>query len=332
MLSSRQQEIITGSLLGDGTIWTDFKDHWKYQITQSQKDKSGDDKYSYLLWFATEFCLFGCSIREQTYKVSGLLLECGLQDEYQGYVLTTKLDYGWHDIEKKWYVPRTDHHHFKRRKVVPQDIKLTPLSLCVWHMDDGYNNPKDANIELNTQGFTIEEVDFLIERLDVDLGIKSKKKKEMKRTSMKANQFKIYVGRKSYFDFMEMIKPHVKWDCFKYKTDTSAYTKKPLRGETHPLAKLTENDVRTIFTMKDIGCSHAEISSDLGVSEETVSMILSGKRWGHLGLSRPVKRKPRIAEESKQKVLTLAGKGRSQNEIAALMGMNQSTVSRILRK
>ena len=39
MLTERQLEIVTGSLLGDGTIWTNFVDPlMKWQFSQSKKD------------------------------------------------------------------------------------------------------------------------------------------------------------------------------------------------------------------------------------------------------------------------------------------------------
>lgn len=274
MLTERQIEIVTGSLLGDGTIWTNFVDPlMKWQISQSKLDYDGCDKSTYICWYVKELLAVGCSVRPMYIKATGLA-KGEKETFFERYVFYTRCNRMWNELEAKWYVPRTDHPRFKRRKIVPQDLKLTPLSLCIWHMDDGSNYAKDANITLETQGFTPDEVDFLIERLDQDLGIKAKRKK-----IKKPNQFRIYVGRKSYFDYIEMIKPHIEWDCFKYKTDTSAYKKVSHRGESHSLAKLTEEKVAEIKKLLAEGVMQKEVAKKMNISKTTISLIHSGKRW-----------------------------------------------------
>lgn len=296
MLNTRQQEIVTGSLLGDGTIWTNFTDRsLKLQIVQSQLDNKQVDKKSYLTWFVSEFMDLGCTVKPIVQKPFGSKLEFK-KLEYHGYVFTTRCHQMWNELESQWYVPRTDHPRFRRRKVVPNNLKLTPLTLCVWHMDDGFNNSKDANIELNTQSFTTDEVGFLIERLQEDLGIQAGPKSGGK----KKGQHKIYIGRKSYFDYIEMIRPHVQWECFQYKLDTSEYKKKPHRGETHSQSKITEDQVREVLRLGS-SMPQKEIAELTGVNKVNVSMILSGKRWSHIEGPRPTpKKKPRITKEQKQ--------------------------------
>lgn len=325
MLTERQQQIVTGSLLGDGTIWTNFVDPFmKWQLTQSKKDWHKENKKNYMCWYAREFIDLGVSIRSVSVKPTGVAAIRCKKESFDRYVFYTRCNKFWNDIESKWYIPRTDHPRFKRRKIVPTDIKLTPLALCIWHMDDGSNNQTDANIELNTQSFTVEEVDFLIERLKQDLGIDSHKK-----TGGKKGQYKIYIGRDSYFGFIEMIKPHVEWDCFKYKLDTSGYTKQPHRGELHSGSILTELDVREIFTCRNNGMKQKDIAKKMGVSN--ISAILSGEQWSHLGLSMPNVKKSRLSKEVKQQIADLQTQGCSQNQIAERLNVNQSTVSRVLR-
>jgi ribosome-binding protein aMBF1 (putative translation factor) len=189
-------------------------------------------------------------------------------------------------------------------------------------MDDGSNNQTDANIELNTQSFTVDEVEFLIERIKKDLGIDSHKK-----TGGKEGQYKIYIGRDSYFRFIEIIKPHVEWDCFKYKIDTSGYTKRTHRGETHSGSILTEEKVREIFRLRrDEGMLQKDIAEKVGSSN--ISAILSGEQWSHLGLSMPKVKKPRLSKEVKQQIADLQTQGLSQKQIADKLNINQSTVSR----
>jgi hypothetical protein len=54
------------------------------------------------------------------------------------------------------------------------------------------------------------------------------------------------------------------------------------RGRANGHAKLTEDDVLSIFAKRKEGMSMEHIASDLGVSRRTVGMILSGERWGWL--------------------------------------------------
>ena len=327
MLTERQAQIITGSLLGDGTIWTNFVDPlMKWQVGQSKKDWHGDNKKNYMCWYAREFIDLGVSIRSMNIKATGVAAKKCKNASFERYVFYTRCNNFWNEIESKWYVPRIDHPRFKRRKIVPTDIVLTPLALCIWHMDDGSNNQTDANIELNTQSFTVDEVEFLIERLKQDLGIDSHKKTGGK----KEGQYKIYIGRDSYFDFIEMIKPHVEWDCFKYKIDTSGYTKNPHRGEDHSHSILTEEKVREIFRLRDEGMLQKDIKEKIGVSN--ISAILFGEQWGHLGLSRPKVKKDRLTKEEKRQMVRMSLDGKTQKQIAEILNISQGTVSRTFKK
>jgi predicted transcriptional regulator len=321
MLSNKQKEIVTGSLLGDGCIWTNFVDPLcKLQIAQSKFDNNRIDKKQYLTWFVLEFIEIGCSVRPRT--ITGHGVDGFKQSEYYQYIFNTKCHEIWNELEKKWYIP-IEHPHYRRKKIIPNDLKLSPLTLCIWHMDDGSNYQKDANIVLNTQGFTEQEVEFLIERLNVDLGIKAKRRK-----ASKPNQFRIYVGRKSYFDYVELIRPHVAWDCFQYKLDTTTYNKTTQVGENHSQAKITEFEAAKIFAMRDEGRLHREIAKEMCISQSAVTQILNGKRWKHLNRCVAPKTKKRLTTEQKAKIVELLKEGKSQIEVATELGINQSTVSR----
>lgn len=330
MFNEKQKQIFIGSMLGDGTIVNNWQhgNVCRFQVGQSKFDKENTDKISYINYFVESFDDFSTNYREMEVLANKTLPLSGYADDkvFCSYVFYTKNLKFWEKLASKWYVPRTDHPRFKRHKIIPQDIKLTPLSLCIWHMDDGYNSQKDANVELNTQGFAIEEVDFLIERLQSDLGIKSHKKTGGRDDLQK----KIYIGRKSYFDFMDIIKPHIEWDCFKYKTDISSYSKKPNRGETSPVALLTDQQVIEIFRLRDEGMLQKDISELMGV--KSVCTILSGKRWAHLGMSRP-KRKVRskLNEIEKKAILDLSENGYNSIQISRELDINVATVYRVIK-
>ena len=329
MFNDKQQQIFTGSMLGDGCIAkVSTSGYCRFQLSQSKFDHQNDDKISYMKFFANELEDFSITLRSDVVRASGVVKQCSKKESFDRYVVYTERLRFWEKLGDKWYVPRTDHLWFKRRKIVPIDIKLTPLTLCIWHMEDGSNSPLDANIELNTQGFTVNEIDFLIDRLKQDLGIISHKKVSGK----KDNQYKIYVGRESYFDFINMIKPHIEWHCFKYKIDTTAYIKTSNVGKDHPMAKMDDDKIREIFELRDSGTLQKEIARKLEISTTAISLILSGDRWSHLGLKKEVRKKPRLSKEQRVQVIQLRNEGLEQKDIAERLNTTQSTISRILAK
>mgnify|MGYP001571589834 CR=1 FL=1 len=52
-----------------------------------------------------------------------------------------------------------------------------------------------------------------------------------------------------------------------------------MQGESHPRARLSADDVRQIFLLREDGLTQREIGLRFGVRQETVHKILAGKRW-----------------------------------------------------
>jgi hypothetical protein len=55
-----------------------------------------------------------------------------------------------------------------------------------------------------------------------------------------------------------------------------------LRGEAHPNAKLSEQDVRSIRAAFASGAEPAALATKFDVSTSTIAAILSGRRWSHV--------------------------------------------------
>jgi hypothetical protein len=55
-----------------------------------------------------------------------------------------------------------------------------------------------------------------------------------------------------------------------------------LRGEKHPLAKLTETDVRSIRRLLKAGWPQKDIAKIFGVTRYAITDIKRGKSWSHL--------------------------------------------------
>ena len=55
-----------------------------------------------------------------------------------------------------------------------------------------------------------------------------------------------------------------------------------VKGEAHPMARLTEEGVRLIRAQSAAGRSPTEIARDLGISRPVVSGVVHGRRWAHV--------------------------------------------------
>ena len=210
-------------------------------------------------------------------------------------------------------------------KVVPKDIRLTPLAAAVWYMEDGWNYPKGRYGILCTNGFRPDEVAFLIERLKADLSINS-------HLRWHKGQPEIILESSTYRDFIMMIKEEVAWDCFAYKHDLSGYSDAvPQRGEDHSLSKLTEAEVREMVKKVNSGLTQIDVASEYGVTGPALNLIMGGKRWQHLRLDLPKARVcRRLTDCNRAEILRLNACGLSQDEIADRVSTSQASVSRVL--
>lgn len=77
------------------------------------------------------------------------------------------------ELEGKWYETRDDGTHFK---IVPSDLKLTPISLLQWYIGDGYLvnlYGKPERVQICTDRYSDDEVMFLRDCFERDFGIKA---------------------------------------------------------------------------------------------------------------------------------------------------------------
>jgi hypothetical protein len=66
-----------------------------------------------------------------------------------------------------------------RRKVIPGDLQLSPLSMAVWFMDDGSRKSSQCRgLYLNTQSFTPAEVELLQAVMRRDVGVDTTVRKQ----------------------------------------------------------------------------------------------------------------------------------------------------------
>ena len=115
-----------------------------------------------------------------------------------------------------WYAPPS-HRDGNRKKILPHDREeyYTPLSLALTIMDDGHYT--GSGIQIGTDCFTEEEVNFLAEMLyrkfNLTASIHTKKK-----------GWRVYVQKASMDTVREMVKDYI-CDSMLYKRDLMSFKK-----------------------------------------------------------------------------------------------------------
>ncbi len=115
MLTQRQEEILLGTILGDGSFENRGTANSRLQIRHSLKQRE------YVDWLYSELANFVLSTPRQ------------IGDAYFFRTRSLPLFTEWRN-------------RFYRNgiKIVPKDISLSTLSLAIWFMDDGYFDKKAA--------------------------------------------------------------------------------------------------------------------------------------------------------------------------------------------
>ena len=188
-LSQKAREWIDGELLGDGSLLS--------RHNYSAKFRYGSKYLEYINYVSDTLNSFGM-------KQCGKILK-KKDKQYGSYVYC----YGCCDyaellpIYKRWYP--------KRKKIVPRDIKLTPLTLRQWFIGDGcLHHPKKAKpyIQLSTNAFPIPDVKWLIKQLN---------KLNFKTTRSPSNNT-IRISTHSTKEFLDYI-GECPVECYQYKWD-----------------------------------------------------------------------------------------------------------------
>jgi hypothetical protein len=139
---------------------------------------------------------------------------------------TTKLlgkEFKQISLQSKSYVELGDEHNRwypDDIKIVPKDIQFTPVFLAHWYMGDGTSNKRYSEklnrnyyrIEFCTEGFTKDDVEFLIRKINDKYGyhfIISKKRSNYCIRNNRMLEIK---------DFLFRISPYIV-DCFQYKME-----------------------------------------------------------------------------------------------------------------
>ncbi|KKU94395.1 hypothetical protein A2576_00175 [Candidatus Amesbacteria bacterium RIFOXYD1_FULL_47_9] len=165
-------DLITGKLLGDGSLEDRSLANSRLQIRHSIKQKE------YVDW---------CYMHLKEFAVSK-----PKQNRFSYYFRSKSLPM-FTKLRKIWYV--------NGKKILPLHIKFTPLVISIWYMDDGYYDRTRDSVWLCTHNFDLLE----IERLRVALAsfdINSGKVRDR-------THYKIRISSKDTCKFIELVRPHI---------------------------------------------------------------------------------------------------------------------------
>lgn len=266
MLSDIQNKIITGSLLGDGSLVHHGRSkNSRYRIKQQV------NKIEYVKYMNDIFCdfLVGTeSIKIEKQKkpimVDGKITYSSEEFCEAAYFWTCAHPV-FTELRNKWYVNGV--------KIIPNDLYLTPESIAHWFLEDGTNSKagKYKSVVLCTNCFSLEEVHFLKFLLKENYDIGSYVNRVFGK-NVRSEQYVIRVSASSYFDFINLVRPYIEHlKCFNYKIDTSKAPKNR-KGTPWTGAKLTKEQVQNIRKLRP---THKlkELAEQFDVSISTIGKI-----------------------------------------------------------
>jgi hypothetical protein len=148
-IDSSVLEFIEGCLLGDGilSIYGQFVIECKHKTVLENIFKNIS-----LDW------------RKVRYKPTTLKYK-GETKIYPGYLLSTMVYEPFKQLATKWYTTNPDQKsNRKRLKIIPSNFQLHPTKAYYWFINDGSSSK--TQIQLATQGFTISNVNLLVQLLN----------------------------------------------------------------------------------------------------------------------------------------------------------------------
>jgi hypothetical protein len=122
-------------------------------------------------------------------------------------------------LKEKWYA--------NGKKCIPENVQeyLTPLTMAVWHMDDGWLRRDADQVILCTDRYSVEEVDLLQESLRKRYDIESRifKTTPGENTFGSGEYYRLRLNAEDTRAFLAIISKHVP-ACMRYKVDRSLAT------------------------------------------------------------------------------------------------------------
>ena len=184
LLSQRQKDILIGTILGDGHLEKNGKG-------VRLKVDHGMMQSGYLNWKYVEFKNLAPS-KPRTIR-SFHKKEQKFYERLHFATFSNGVFAEWRNL-----------FYEQRVKIIPPNIDkilVSPLSLAVWFMDDGYKRNDCNALRLNTDLFTYEEQELLQKCLYANFGIIST-------IHRKGKTYNLYIPERASKKFCELIRPY----------------------------------------------------------------------------------------------------------------------------
>jgi len=205
-LNQQQQDLLIGTLLGDGNLQSETKGRtWRYRaLHQAEHKEYLLHKYDVVKTLCSSPPIYDEIFDQRSQKTD------------KRWYFNTQVNESLRLYGNLFYTldPKT----FLLVKDVPEKIELflTPKAVAYWYMDDGALKwlGKSNAMRISTESFSEEGVNRLQKALKKLYGIETNKVR-------KTNQnvfigYRIGINEQNSANFRELIKPHL-IDCMKYK-------------------------------------------------------------------------------------------------------------------
>ena len=148
-LTNNQLEIINGALLGDGTISKPYNGHPNSVFVYSSKIKE------HVVFVTTPLY----NLTSEKGQLSFLeVYDKRTKKVYNRYTFRTLTNTIFTKIRNKWYP--------EGKKIIPSDLKLTPLTCLIWYLGDGYlssnGNKTSQELIFSTDCFVKEDLETIL--------------------------------------------------------------------------------------------------------------------------------------------------------------------------
>lgn len=248
-------EIVDGLLLGDAYIdrqglihleQSDMRFGWIEQIASLLRDVGAESKI--------------IPIPPKTRFIEGREVH-----SHAAHVLYTPAYVELQAERKRWYP--------EGKKVVPRDLRLTPMSVAHWFCGDGSSSP-DGTLCFYTNGFLPDDVEFLVRCLRRDLGVHVHAGR-----SSREGQLKIMISQRDEAVRLQQAIGPLLPECCLYKL---RYVRPTIPKNLHHQRKLTDEQVREIRRCYTAGETQKSLSARFGVRQSSISLIVRGKVYAWL--------------------------------------------------
>lgn len=195
-LSNIQKEFIYGTLMGDGCIALHGRKNKKGRLLISQCS----DQHEYTVWKYNIIKNFVSS-------------NIKVRIDKKGYT-TSSFTTHVHDEFTKIY----NKFYFNSKKIITNKIlqHLTPFSIAIWYMDDGFFYKKRNTCRIYTCSFSMKEHELIqkwfLNKYGIKCGIYLSKQKNRK------SYLYLYITKKSTEKLFKLIKPYI-IPLMRYKVD-----------------------------------------------------------------------------------------------------------------